>query len=357
MTAGPLPRAIAEYIARNAATRRRPAWMRVAAGGLVCDAGGDLAAYGLASISPGDDARATAPFLDGLLPVGSDGLHLPWLEMDGRFADVHVLPDEGADWVLLLDATEEAERAIPFQQTRNDATLRLERLNRDIERKDVLAHCIVHDLKGPLSCMHGYLQLALSGDVSESQQHEFIEHALRQCRRQELLIHEILDVFAGEAGVLGADGSESVVMADIARRVVEDYSGSFQQAGRALSFDGSPNVEGVRVRGDDSRMERVFANLLENALRHTPTGGVARVRMHHAGSELAATVENEGAPVDEAIRARLFERFARGAQGGGSAGLGLFFCRITVERWEGSIAYRPRTGGGSCFEIRLPLAP
>lgn len=483
-----LPAPIAAYIARSAAVRRRPAWLRVAAG-RVLDAGGDLGTYGLATLVAAEDVALAAPFLDGLLPVSSEGLHLPWLAMeDGRFADVHVLPGEDGDWVLLLDATDEAERALPLQQSRNDESLGAERslffslqsffgpraalalkrvcddsyrvmgrvprwaegtsqepvirperlfpflraflpeaeaffakaragthssdpwtqvlgsngelqleahavvldppccalfiapvgersrrrerllqsarernlaheqLNRDIERKDVLAHCIVHDLKGPLSCMQGYLQLALSRNMPDSQRHEFLDLALRQCRRQENLIGEVLDVFAAECGAPAVEASDSVVLADIARRVARDFQGSFEQAGRRLRFGADRDVEGVAVSGSASRMERVLVNLLENALRHTPRGACARVSLHHAGSELSAAVENEGLPVDESVRDRLFERFARGRDGGGSAGLGLFFCRITVERWGGSISYRPLTGGGSCFEVRLPLA-
>ena len=68
------------------------------------------------------------------------------------------------------------------------------------------------------------------------------------------------------------------------------------------------------------------------------------------------TVEDEGPGVPEGLRDRLFQKFSQGGAKSGSAGLGLYFCRITVERWGGQIGYEPRESGGSRFWFRLKRA-
>ena len=111
------------------------------------------------------------------------------------------------------------------------------------------------------------------------------------------------------------------------------------------------------MRTDRRRIERVFANLLENAQRHTPLDGACVLRVTPEDDAVAVAIENEGKGVPEELRDSLFDRFTRGTQdGGGTAGLGLYYCRITVEKYGGSIFHEERPGGGARFVFKLPLA-
>src|SRR5262249_40028972 len=101
------------------------------------------------------------------------------------------------------------------------------------------------------------------------------------------------------------------------------------------------------------RLFRVLTNLLDNAIRHSPRGGVVRVSARPENSSIAVFVEDEGPGVSARLMPRLFEKFARGWDSPSGSGLGLFFCRITVGNWGGGIGYERRAEGGSRFWIRL----
>jgi hypothetical protein len=111
-----------------------------------------------------------------------------------------------------------------------------------------------------------------------------------------------------------------------------------------------------KVVGENSRLERVLFNLVENAFRHSPLGSTVTVDVNQDGKFILFTVDDEGPGVPEDISKNLFQKFAQGREKSGKAGLGLYFCRITVERWGGSIGYSTRPKGGSCFWFRLPRA-
>ena len=83
--------------------------------------------------------------------------------------------------------------------------------------------------------------------------------------------------------------------------------------------------------------------------------GRVTVRVSRRRENLVVRVENEGDEVPDELRDSLFDRFVSGA-GGGTSGLGLYYCRITVERWDGSIHYEPLEGGGAVFVFKLPVA-
>jgi len=97
------------------------------------------------------------------------------------------------------------------------------------------------------------------------------------------------------------------------------------------------------------RLERVVANLLDNALRHTPPGSTVRMALNTLPHRICLTVTDEGMGVPEAFRPMLFRRFSRGPGASGAAGLGLYFCRTTIESWGGSIVHLPSPEGGAAF--------
>jgi signal transduction histidine kinase len=108
----------------------------------------------------------------------------------------------------------------------------------------------------------------------------------------------------------------------------------------------------VAVVGDEDRLFRVLSNLAVNALNHAPAGSAVRLAAHRENGTVVVDVDDEGPGVDAELVPNLFQKFARGERGG--TGLGLYFCRITLERWGGGIGYESPAGGGARFWIRLP---
>ena len=116
----------------------------------------------------------------------------------------------------------------------------------------------------------------------------------------------------------------------------------------------------VRIEGDAALLSRVFANLLGNAIRHTPAGGEVRIKIRTRGEHAYAKVSDTGEGIPETARKRIFERFFRvdeaRARNSGGCGLGLAICKSLMEAHGGAILYRHRDEGGTTFELRLPLA-
>ncbi len=122
-----------------------------------------------------------------------------------------------------------------------------------------------------------------------------------------------------------------------------------------LDFE-SPALVG---RFDFVHTLRIIGNLLDNALRHTPEGGVVELRAERSDRWLMFSVADRGAGVAREERSRIFEAFYRPADASpdaGHAGLGLSIARSLADLQGGSVSYRTREGGGSVFELRLPAA-
>jgi signal transduction histidine kinase/DNA-binding response OmpR family regulator len=256
-------------------------------------------------------------------------------------------------------------------QTARDSLLEHERLIREVQKKEILLHCIVHDLTQPLGAMRGAFDLLASEDLPERTA-RFVEIARGESLRQEQMIRGILEAFSadlasgqsshapGAPGTLGAPAAADIL--DCARQIVRDASPSFESRGLHLALDPAINAASSwLVAGDAPRLLRIFGNLLENAQRYTPRGRSVTIGLEDKGPQILAFVDDEGpglpahlASGDPAASGKLFALFAKGKDKPGKAGLGLYFCRITVERWGGTIGAENRAQGGSRFWFRLP---
>jgi signal transduction histidine kinase/CheY-like chemotaxis protein len=263
-------------------------------------------------------------------------------------------------------------------QTARDSLLEHERLMREIQKKEILLHCIVHDLSQPLGAMRGCFDLLADENLS-GRTARFVEIARGESVRQEQMIRGILEAFSADlaAQESAADKeAEPVGLAECAARVVRDFSTAFELRGIHLRLH--PSLDASRdwkTAGDESRVLRIFGNLLENAQRYTPRGKSVTVGLEDKGACVLAFVDDEGPGLpsetsaaggpagaggggksDAAAAGRLFALFAKGKDRPGKAGLGLYFCKITVERWGGSIGAENRPQGGARFWFRLPRA-
>jgi signal transduction histidine kinase len=237
-----------------------------------------------------------------------------------------------------------------------------ERIARDVELRDVLIHCIVHDLNSPATAVSGALALLDPDELPESAK-ALIDIARRGARNQTQLIGDILDVLGatGEArfGLGDGDSGRADVEA-VGRQVVEELAPVGAQYGVELRWGGDadeswPPIDGVAV-GEESRLRRVFTNLTENAIRCSGAGTAVVVGIDKDADSVTGWVDDAGPGVDPELSERIFDRFrsSRDRRKRGKAGLGLYFCRITVERWGGAIGYQDREGGGTRFWFRLP---
>jgi signal transduction histidine kinase len=296
-----------------------------------------------------------------------------WLETrdggDDCFqAIAFVLSDRRAVLAIELLRDFGTERQAPLQAAR-ESRLHFERLQKEIEKKEVLLSCIVHDLKGPLSGMLSVFAL-LKRERTEESTLELAELGVTQARKQESMIRTILDVFAAEVSALEEferDPARAPDLLRAARNSVAMLGPAFAHKGVALALDvegsaGSRSADesngALPVFGHAQRLERVIANLLENALRVSASGSSVELVVRADASLARVAVDDRGPGVAESLREQLFERIApdRERAGSGTAGLGLYFCRMNVERWGGRIGCEPRDGGGTRFWFELPRA-
>jgi signal transduction histidine kinase len=191
-------------------------------------------------------------------------------------------------------------------------------------------------------------------------QKELLDVALRQSSRLDLLIQGILHAFSAEVESLESfafDPEQAPDAIAIAGDAAMSMSPAFKVAKVCVDLDVATDGEDEwPVIGEKVRFERVLQNLLGNALRYSPKGSTVTVRLARDAQAVMIAVEDEGPGVPEDVRERLFRKFSQGGAKSGSAGLGLYFCRITVERWGGTIGYEPAPSGGSRFWFRLRRA-
>jgi len=243
-------------------------------------------------------------------------------------------------------------------QTARESMLAHERLFKEIQKKEILLHCIIHDLSQPLAAMRGCFEcLAAEGGAAKASR--FIDIGKQQTERQEAMIREVLQTFAEDLKAEMGTGSKASGGTDLlscARETVATFSPVFEAKAAAIQL--SPKIDAASdwtVVGDESRLRRIFSNLVENALRYSPRNSTVTIDLMEDGASIRAAVEDEGPGLPPgSTPASVFALLSKGKEGGGKAGLGLYFCRITVERWGGTIGCEARGAKGARFWFRLP---
>jgi hypothetical protein len=353
-----LPPPVSEYLNQLASRQRSPAYLLSDSDGRLVEWGGALEIYGISNLQSGKPIGEQVFFLEGLLPLENDGMILPCLQPDaGRPAELHLFKTPDGDWAILLDATTEEIQQRLKQQVAYDASLNYQRLVKEIQKKEILLHCIVHDLAGPLMGIRGGFELLANENISE-QGRKFLEIGLRQAAKQDALIREILQAFSAEVESLEAFQIEVEKAPDAAVsavEVIEALSPAFALNQVKLQLDSNLDLaRGWKVVGEKSRLDRLISNLVENALRHSPPNSTVTVGLQDEDDKVLVAIDDEGPGIPPEVAPTLFQKFAQGKKGRGKIGLGLYFCRITVEHWGGEIGHSAREQGGTRFWFRLP---
>jgi two-component system, OmpR family, sensor kinase len=209
-----------------------------------------------------------------------------------------------------------------------------------------------HELRTPLAAIRGYAELFRMGVTRDRAGSELamrrIEH---EAKRMGVLVEDLLTL--ARLDEAPARAHEAVDVAALARDAVEDARATAPE--RMIGLDvGEP----ARVRGDAHQLRQVLANLIRNALEHTPAGTPIEVQVKEQGASVVIEVRDHGPGLPPGPPQRLFERFWRAQRGRergkAGAGLGLAIVAGLVGAHGGEISAENAPGGGALFTVRLP---
>jgi len=207
-----------------------------------------------------------------------------------------------------------------------------------------------HELRTPLTVIRTELEVSLADPNATTAELRSMAETVRDATlATERLIQALLTLARSEGGVQRRD---PVDLADAARLALGQAGA--EAAARNIAMH--PTLDPAPVCGDRRLLERLVANLVENAVRHNRDGGAVEVRTSRAADLSTVEVRNDGDVIPpEALSSLLepFQRLDRGARGDG-AGLGLSIVRSVAEAHGGSVALRARPAGGLVVRVSLP---
>jgi two-component system, OmpR family, sensor histidine kinase BaeS len=223
-------------------------------------------------------------------------------------------------------------------------------------RRRQLVSDLAHEVRTPLSNLRGYLEGIEDGVFTFDD--ETARAFTRQLERLERLVDD-LDVLSRIDEHALSLRPAVVSAGDLVDATAASFRARFEREGVELTVDAPP--AGCEVRGDPARLGQVLENLVDNALRYTPSGGRVEVRAAPSGPCVRFEVLDTGVGVPEPMREAIFRRFvrvdpSRAFQDGRGSGLGLTIAKQLVERHGGLIGVRQREGGGSIFWFTVPSA-
>jgi two-component system sensor histidine kinase/response regulator len=223
-----------------------------------------------------------------------------------------------------------------------------------------LTHMIVHDLKNPLSATLGSIEcvLHMNQDTLGPETKKLLILGAKSGRELLRLIQNLLDMAKMEEGQLKIH-PEYFSLLELAGQCVDDLEIQIAKENKVISVEVDNHLP--KAWADRDLVHRVLANLLTNALKHTPakTEISIHVRLDHKSKAFVVSVQDTGEGVPSDFKERIFEKFSqaeakrRNTRVG--SGLGLTFCKLAVEAHGGKIWVDSEPGMGSEFFFTLPL--
>jgi PAS domain S-box-containing protein len=281
----------------------------------------------------------------------------------------HILAGEKVSSIYEIELIRKDGSVVPvevrarFIRDKQGNPVGIQTIHRDIsarkaleqQRADFLA-MLTHDIRTPLSIILGYTEMLLeeTGDLRGVGAAEI----LGRIRSSGLTVHSLvanyLDLSRIETGQLLLK-KEFLQLNDLLLQVGRQYETEARHRHLTLDIQLQPDVPLIVV--DATALERVFANLLHNALKFTPKEGQVTIRSARTGGEVVVTIADTGPGLAPEEIPLLFEKYRRAKHSKHQAGtgLGLFIVKSIIEAHEGRIKVDSTLGAGTCFSVFLPM--
>lgn len=224
------------------------------------------------------------------------------------------------------------------------------------EAKSNFISTVSHELRTPLTSIQNAISIIeIAGEVNE-QQAKFISIATRNVERLTKLVNEILDFSKLESGKMEMNFSP----VDIKTLANESIANIMNLAGKREINENVPN-DLPKVYADPSKLDQVFTNILDNAIKYTPDGGKITIEARKVNGKdsndfVEIRISDTGIGIAPEKKERIFERFERGTLYNKGAGLGLAIVKKIIESHNGKIWVESELGKGSTFIFTIPIA-
>jgi heavy metal sensor kinase len=211
---------------------------------------------------------------------------------------------------------------------------------------------IAHDLKSPITRIRGISEVNLTTDASDKDYETMAASTIEECDRLLDMINTMLVISKTEAGVNKLDTQEMDIAA-VVRDACELFRSPAEDKDVRLICDVPGNFS---ISGDNRLIQRMIANLLDNAIKYTPAGGSIEMTVNTLNDAATITVKDTGIGISEKDMPRIFKRFYRcdPSRSEAGIGLGLSFARAIARAHGGDITVTSVPDQGSTFTVTLP---
>ncbi len=233
----------------------------------------------------------------------------------------------------------------------------LDRLAKHLDRQRAFVANAAHELRSPLAALRTSAEVALSVNRTSEEYRELLAEIVEGCEGLGALVTQLLLLAEGEAGLVGP--AESIRLDQLTQKAVDMFAGIAEQRGVTLRFV----FRGIAfVAGNATHVRQVVNNLIDNAIKFTPAGGLVEVEVQGGSGPRASVlrVRDTGRGIAPENLPHIFERFYRGDRArhrdprGGGTGLGLSICQALVVAHGGTIEVDSAPGKGTTVTVRLP---
>ena len=213
---------------------------------------------------------------------------------------------------------------------------------------------VAHDLRTPMTRLRAVAELPLRSEAGPSECREALADCVEESDKVLAMLNTLMDISEAETGTMALKLEPSDL-----RELLSDVSEAYRYAAeeKGVSLGRVHEAASLRVLCDQSRMRRVVANLLDNAVKYTPPGGVIALETARENGFAAFSVSDTGIGMPPDDLPKIWERLYRGGSGRAQRGLGLglSLVKAIVDAHGGRVEVSSAPGSGSRFTVRLKL--
>jgi len=251
------------------------------------------------------------------------------------------------------------DQSVPFGREGREMDQLIEEFNQMLLRIQTLIHemkevsdNVAHDLRSPITRMRGIAETTLTGSQDTESYREMGQSIIEECDRLAEMINTTLEIAQAESGLLEINRSP-VDIQTVLKNAVDLFLPFAEE--KQIHLRSEIPTDPLVIFGDKTRLQRVIANLLDNAIKYTPVGGDVILRAATNGLNLQIEVLDTGPGINKNEIDQIFNRFYRGEKSRSTAGngLGLSLARTIVQAHGGTLTVERNIESGSLFRVIL----